>query len=270
MTLALIDGDILLYKAACAAETKVKWPDGEYTFSSDLPRAKSIFDKMLATILKDTKPTDHLVCISDTVNFRKEIAPDYKAHRKVLHKPEHLNEMREYALGTTKAVVLPRLEADDVMGIYATADGAKAFIVTLDKDLAQIPADIYNMDTKKWSRAKYRECDKLFMTQVLTGDETDNFKGCQGTGPAKAAKILTNPRRIQPVEHTLKGGPRKGQTEIRWVVGEPCSMWEAVVDQYLMAGMTLQDALVQARLARILQAEDYINDEIILWGKQYE
>ena len=77
-----------------------------------------------------------------------------------------------------------------------------------------------------------------FYTQVLTGDSTDNYPGCPGIGPKKAADILNK--------------------ELSWT---------SVVNAYLKAGLTEEDALLQARMARILQASDWNSkqQEPILW-----
>jgi hypothetical protein len=41
--------------------------------------------------------------------------------------------------------------------------------------------------------------------------------------------------------------------------------WDTVVEAYEKAGLTEDDALVTARLARILRAEDYDGVNIKLW-----
>lgn len=270
MTLVLIDGDILLYKAAHAVEREITWPDGEVTRQADEHDAAEIFESKLKAILTDVGSDNYIVCLSDKENFRRELLPAYKANRKDLKRPLALKAVRNHVILKHNVAIYPRLEADDVLGILATQSTERAVIVTLDKDLAQIPVDIYNPDTRKWSRAAKRDCERLFYMQVLTGDTIDNYSGCAGIGPSKAAKILSDPRRTLRVEHVLTSGKRKGEVEIRWGEGEPCSMWEAIVDQFLKAGQTKEDALTQARVARILQSSDYQDNEIILWGKQYE
>jgi DNA polymerase-1 len=247
MTLVLIDGDILLYKAACAAEKEMRWPDGVWTLSANEQDGFDILDAQIKRILQELKAEDYVVCLSGDKNFRKELMPDYKANRKELRRPLLLKALREYARNNHNVEEIHNLEADDVMGILATKPEnlGKCVIVTLDKDLSQIPADVYNMDTKKMSKAESREPFKLFMKQVLTGDVIDNFKGCPSVGPVGAEKLLKD-------------------------VYDPDAMWGVVVSAFEKAGLTVHDALQQARVARILQHEDYKDNQIILWGKQYE
>ncbi len=81
------------------------------------------------------------------------------------------------------------------------------------------------------------------MYQTLTGDSTDGYKGCPKVGPVAAARLL------EPL------------------MGEPAGMWIAVLLSFKKAGLTEADALVQARVARILRHTDYdfTNKLPILW-----
>ena len=69
------------------------------------------------------------------------------------------------------------------------------------------------------------------MMQTLTGDSTDGYSGCPGCGPKTAEKILA------PLV--------------------PDDYWKAVVKAYSAAGLSEDEALVQARVARICWASDY-------------
>jgi DNA polymerase-1 len=86
-------------------------------------------------------------------------------------------------------------------------------------------------------------------------------------GLETAAKIIEQGILKVPYEHTLKRGPRKGETEMRYEETETDDLWAAVVSHYEAAGLTEEDALVQARVARILHRSDYDMDkkEPILW-----
>ena len=84
------------------------------------------------------------------------------------------------------------MEADDILSIRAHELGFdNAVIITIDKDLRQIPCWHYNWQ-KKTPPEKVSEDDarRSFYTQLLTGDSIDNIKGCPGIGPAKARTIL--------------------------------------------------------------------------------
>ena len=62
---------------------------------------------------------DSILFFTDSINFRKRIDPAYKGHRN-RKKPcgyrRVINKLKE----EYNVVVMPELEADDAMGIYAT------------------------------------------------------------------------------------------------------------------------------------------------------
>ena len=269
MTLALIDGDILIYKAACAVEQEFRWPDGVWTYHADENKGIRLVKERLGAILEATEARTHLVCFSDAEkNFRKDVYPAYKSNRKDQRKPLILKALRDYCLLNMPTIDYPALEADDVMGILATSPDimGEVIIVTIDKDLNQIPVTIYNPDTQEFSKPEHRDCDRLVLEQTLTGDTVDGYPGCPGVGPVGAQEILDNPHTWVEYEHVFKSGKRKGLVETKWKQGEPCTQWEAIVAAYEKEGLTEADALVQARCAYILQATNYNDDgEIKLW-----
>ena len=130
------------------------------------------------------------------------------------------------------------LEADDTLGILATnGECSRNIIVSVDKDMLTIPCEYYNMDKEVTETVDTKLADYMHLYQTLVGDSTDNYKGCPGVGPKKAADILKIPS------------------------------WSRVVTAFEKAGLTSDDALVQARVARILRANEYNFDtgEVILW-----
>lgn len=247
MTTALIDGDILIYKAACGAEKPIRWPDGVWTYSAAEVTGFSLFESLLEAVLNELKTEDYVVCLSDSeANFRKEIYEPYKATRAKTKKPLLLQILREYVEDNHPVYAQETLEADDLMGILATCGTYKdPVIVTIDKDLEQIPAKIYNPDKQEMSLPEHRDPYRFFMRQVLTGDPVDNFPGCPGIGAKTVDKLFK-------------------------AVNDPDALWGVVVKQYEKKGLTVSDALVQARCAYILQAENYRNNELTMWGTQYE
>ena len=243
----LIDGDILVYKAACGAEKEVKWPDGVWTYAADEQDAIDIFETKLKEITDALDSDTVIICMSDhTANFRKEIYPPYKASRGSSRKPLLLKFMQQYVRDNHECNESPTLEADDIMGILATCGLYEdPVIVTIDKDLAQVPARIYNPDTQEMSLPEMRDPHRFFMQQVLTGDPVDNFPGCPGVGEKTVQKLFKN-------------------------INDNDLLWDVVVAQYEKKGLTKDDALVQARCAYMLQADNYKNGEITMWGTMYE
>lgn len=233
----LLDADILAYRAASVHQRVVDWGDGVTSVATDPP--EEAIETLRRTVREMCKLLDGtpLYCLtSELPNYRKAILPTYKANRSV--KPVLLPALREWMISTGKARVRPHLEGDDVMGILATTrsllKGRPRIIVSIDKDMKTIPGTLYNPGTNDLRKVSVEEADYWHMFQTLTGDTTDNYKGCPGVGPVNAARILD------------EGGGSL------W-----SSVWERVVAEYATKKLTEADALVQARVARILRGTDF-------------
>jgi DNA polymerase-1 len=226
----LVDADILLYQACSAAEEETDWGDDVWSLTTDLKEAKAMFQDRLAAIEERLNSHKVTLCISDKENFRKTVYPNYKSNRKKTRKPLGYPAMVEWARGRYDCITLPGLEADDVLGIFATMppNKAQAIMVSDDKDLRTIPGRLYRPMSDELMTITEAEADYNFLLQTLTGDTTDGYPGLKGYGPKTAEKLL---------------GSRPA--------------WSLVEQAYIKAGQTREDALVQARLARILRWTDW-------------
>lgn len=236
-----IDTDILMYKAASAAETEIDWGDDLWSLYTDLKDAKDAFEAQLARITDKLGVKDYVCCLSDhTDNFRKTVDPTYKSNRKGTRKPVGYVALCEWVENTFKTVRKPRMEADDVLGLMSTKHDCvgKCIMVSDDKDLKTVPGKLYRPTSDEQLIISEADADRFFLTQVLTGDTADGYKGVPGIGPKKAEQIL---------------GSRPS--------------WGSVEQAFIKAGLTRDDAITQARLARILRWSDWDDDkqEIKLW-----
>ena len=237
----LIDADITAYQATASAEMEYEWADDIWTLYSDLKQAKEHFDYLVYKLVEDTDIHDYKLCFSDSANFRKTLYSDYKGNRKG-RKPIGYNELKRWAMEHHPSFSKPTLEADDSLGILATKYPGKIVIATMDKDLLTIPGLVYKIKpdgSASMIKVTPEEADYNFLLQTLTGDTTDNYKGCPGVGPKRAEELFK------------KHG----------------AVWKTVEDAYLKAGLTKEDALLNARIARILRDVDYDfnKEEVILW-----
>jgi DNA polymerase-1 len=130
------------------------------------------------------------------------------------------------------AILMPSLEADDLLGITATTAGNKCIIISEDKDLKTIPCTLYNPRHRMLTEVSEFEADYFFMMQTLTGDTTDGYSGCPSIGPKKAEAALSGCKTIS-------------------------EMWEAVVATYAKAKLSEEVALQQAQVARICRATEF-------------
>lgn len=244
---ALIDADIVLYQLAASNEREVHWGNDLWTLHSDAAEVKENLKSRLKTIKERLEVQDSILCFSSSENFRKEVYADYKGNRRGQRKPLAYSDLKNWCLDNFECKVIPRLEADDVMGIMATKEPGKYIIYSEDKDLKQIPGLLYRQD--KLETITPHQAIEYFFTQVLTGDATDGYPGCPGYGPVTAQKLVGSIKYVDDGNYIQEA-------------------WRAVVAAYVKAGLSEDDALVQARCAKILRATDFDfeTNQPILWN----
>jgi len=226
----LIDGDLFLYKACSAAEFECNVEGDVWYLSTNLQQAKDVWNSILDGIKRELESDDLVIVFSGKDDFRRSLCPNYKGNRKGKRKPMGYPAMVEFIHATygSKAVSMPCLEADDYMGILATTPGSvERIIVSDDKDMKTIPGRLFRLGGL--STISVDEANLSWLMQTLIGDATDGYKGCPGVGEVKATTIL----------------------------GKPGNPWENVRQAFLKAGLTEEDAILQARLARILKYDDW-------------
>ena len=245
-TIILIDGDILLYQICAAAEQPFYWGDDLWTLHADEREVREQIDNEVTSLKDELKADKVIIALSGETNWRKIVLPTYKANRKGTRKPVVYKAAKEYVRSVYTVAEYSNVEADDVLGIYATDRKIKGkkIIVSADKDLKTIPGYLYNPDKSELGIQEItnEQADWNHMYQTLVGDTADGYTGCPGIGPKTAEKVLGN----------VRGG----------------NLWEAVTAAYSDAGLGESEALVQARVARILRHGEYdISSNIVhLWS----
>ncbi|UGA46824.1 hypothetical protein HU230_0012575 [Bradyrhizobium quebecense] len=266
----LIDGDQFLFTACIAVEQEVRWDDQNHVLYSNAVEARRNLDGMLERIFTRFNTKEHVLCFTAGTNFRFGIDSTYKNNRAGQRKPLCYAQLREDVEASYRCTAMDTLEADDVMGILATRPqpGVQAIIVSQDKDMKTIPTTIW--DGKDVVVQTEADADRFHMYQTLIGDTADGYPGCPGIGDVAATALLDAPSTWVAYEHTMKSGARKGEVETRYKTEPTDSVWKAVVSCYERAGLTEEDALRQARLARILRWSDWdsVNKKPLLWSPQ--
>ena len=236
----LIDGDMLLYSAAQASEFSTDWDEQNFFLTGNLEEAKALVTERLDQYQNRFTSGKTIIALSDPVdNFRKEVDPTYKLARQKNRKPIVYWPLAAWLKDTYMTITRPRLEADDVMGILATSPKTVLpIIISDDKDLLTIPGKLWRGG--ELHETSPEDADFKWLFQTLTGDATDGYSGCPGVGPVSASKLLK------------KHGAH----------------FTVVVAAYTKAGLTYEDALRNARLARILRYEDWDaeSQSVKLWS----
>ncbi len=244
----LVDGDLLAYKITSSLEEPIDWGNDVWTLHSDLKKGKQLFLQSIAYYLDLTKSKDAIICWSDKNNFRKKIDSEYKSFRKKIRKPVCYQPLRKWIEDTHHCISYPNLEADDVIGINATGEHKdNCVIISGDKDMRTIPAWQVCIIDDQIEIVNKNLADYNFCTQVLTGDQTDGYKGCVGVGAVKASRVLLDKKDLT-------------------------NCWEAVIREYTRCKYNINDVYHQARLARILRdgEYDFQTNQPKLWSYSYE
>jgi 5'-3' exonuclease len=234
---ALIDGDIVVYRSAFAAEHTIYTLHD--THGSDDPSKATVIGKFesakaykeyvadneltsyavsrerevepvenvlysikhtIKSICKELNTKDYAVYLSKGECYRHKMASlsKYKGNRDDTPRPVHYAAAREYLLKYFDAEVFESIEADDALALYQTEDTC---ICSIDKDLLQIEGRHYNWVKGEKSLVKPRAALCRLWEQVLTGDGTDNIPGIKGMGPATAKKLIAKCKGALEMEH---------------------------------------------------------------------
>ena len=233
----LIDADYIVYKCCAACETEIDYGDDVIVVTSKFSEALAAVERDLYNIANDLGCfDDSILFFSDSSNFRKSLDPNYKGHRN-RKKPCGYKRVIKALQKTFPVIIIPTLEADDALGIYATKEEGH-IICSPDKDMRQIPGQLYDFNDGVIEITK-EEGDRWHLIQTMAGDQTDGYSGVPGIGIKRADALLE--------QHG--------------------SNWQTVVDAFAEKDLDEDVALLNARLAKILQAEnyDFLNEQIKHW-----
>ena len=185
MTTTLVDADIVCYRNAASCEKRDQPVD-------PIEVAIARTDEMMHRILHETSATNYHCFLTGSDNHRYAYNPEYKANRKDVPKPKHLQQLREYLVTNWNATVEDGQEADDALGIYQCRED-NTVIASIDKDLLMIPGNHYNFVTGVSRAIDSTTAIRHFYWQLLMGDRTDNIFGFDGLARQKI------PNKLQPI-----------------------------------------------------------------------
>lgn len=284
----LLDGDYLLFSAMSASEEEVDWGDDIWSLQCDHNKARSILRATIKGIrerLKEFHDAELVMVFSTTNgadNWRKKVLETYKANRKGKRKPvgypvlleELLNNEGDW--GFYRTFRWEGLEGDDVIGILAThpeyLDVDEAIPVSCDKDFNTIPGRFYWLTQNKVVNNTLADANLWHMYQTIKGDTTDGYGGIPGVGEKVGdmdlLEWLKDPCYFYQATKVMKSGPRKGEEVPYWTSCTPAeyvelfrdippTKWECVASLARKQGMSEEDLIVQAQVARILRKDDF-------------
>jgi DNA polymerase-1 len=237
----LIDADYLAYKTCASCEDETDFGNDVIVVTSKFSEVLDRFQSELNSIVECLGGMDDVILFfSSPTNFRKKIYPDYKGHRN-RKKPCGYKRLLNWCGDNYTTIMVDDLEADDALGVFAT-DPIEAeaghILCSPDKDMRQIPGRLFDL-TNPVTEITKEMGDQWHLIQTMSGDQTDGYAGVPGIGIKRAVALFE----------------KKGWT---------C---DTVVETFEEKGLTGDDALLNARLAKILQYENFDRDANapILW-----
>ena len=139
----LIDADYIVYKSCAAAETEIDFGEDLIVVTSNFSDVMKNIQRELDKIKKEFFDSTLILFFSHHTNFRKKLYPDYKGHRNRKKPCGYKRAIKALEL-KYEVIIMEELEADDALGIYATANPGNV-IVSPDKDMRQIPGKLYDL-----------------------------------------------------------------------------------------------------------------------------
>ena len=182
------------------------------------------------------------MCFTSYPTFRHEIFPDYKINRIGKLKPLALKNTINKVKERYECITYPNLEGDDVLGLLATNGRYdNPIIVSVDKDMRTIPCKL--LAAEEIEHITEKKANRHWFEMSMAGDAGDGILGIKGMGMVTASKTLAD------TPDTVE------------------DLWDKVSKTYIKKGHTLADAILNARLTRILREGDYNyqTGEVNLW-----
>ena len=190
------------------------------------------FTNSLLDVIKRERPDYLAVCFDKGGSAaRNEVFPEYKANRDAT--PDAIKIAIPHIMSILEAMHIPIMvkegfEADDVIGTLAKKaekEGYKTFMVTPDKDFAQLVSEnifmyrpVFGGGYETWGipevQKKFEVEDPLQVIDYLgmMGDSSDNIPGLPGVGDKTAKKFIAAYGSMEGLlenTHELKGKMRE-------------------------------------------------------------
>jgi len=227
----LIDADVLAFEASVIAEESIEWKEEMWTVHADMALAKARIVNRVEQFKEKLQADDIVMALTDRANYRRILNPDYKSNRSKSRLPIILKQVKKWIIEEMDGQLWPNLEADDVISILATDKkmDEETIIVSIDKDFKSVPGIYYDFNKDETHHVSQEDADRYHLIQTLTGDATDGYSGVPKVGAVTAKRLLD----------------KEGYD------------WDVVKKCYEDVGMTENDALMNAWMARLLQADNY-------------
>lgn len=228
----LIDGDLVAFRCASTAEHEEEWVS--------VARAKQFIHKLV----HETDVSTYEIWFSGKDNFRYVIFPEYKANRIGAYRPKWEAVTKKALADEMGASWYDGAEADDILAIRQTELGDNSIIISIDKDMKQVPGWHYSWELTR-HEVVTRQAERVyvtpeegfrnFYTQLIIGDASDGIPGCPGKGK-KAATILNDLHSEQEMFKEVRALYDCDEAmllmgQVLWLQRKPGDIWKGYFDE---------------------------------------
>lgn len=233
----LIDAELYLYQAACAASYEVEWDRDTWTYMVWTDEAKAIVMNLIRRAQEIATCHRPVLVFGERAHFRYEVYPQYKSHRLKYLRPPGLKALRQQLQQHHCWAQVAGVEGDDALGLLAKEGDV---ILSQDKDLMTVPGFLIREEGDGSDKAlvmreiTQKQATLNFYRQAASGDAADGYPGIPKVGPVGAGRLF----------------PEECYT------GHELDLWDALVAAYAKAGQGPDQALAMARCAYILHREE--------------
>lgn len=235
-TQLLIDADGFIFSTSIALQEPHPFdPDGDPI--CDVDKAITVLAGRYEELKRKFNADEMLMflsCHREDGHRRTMVDETYKANRNDKKSPVALKALREYTEKNYKVIQEPNLEADDLIGIYATEPQKEwdRIIISFDKDVTGLPGKTYNPRRDESRKVTKATSLKFFLFQMLMGDSADGYKGFKRVGKVKAQKFVNGLKAL-------------------------ANPWDEILELGASCGHDEEYVLKQAQMAYILRHGDY-------------
>ena len=218
--LVILDGHAIIFRAYYAMREPLTVKS-----TGEVVSAVYGFANTLLAVLDDLQPTHIALAldVDDGTTFRRELDPNYKAHRDAMPEdmPPQIERCRQVASAFGLPIFeAPGYEADDVLATLAdqaAGQGVETWIATLDSDLVQLvrdgvsiymfrpfQRDVVRYDSDERVRDRYGvDPIQIIDYKAIVGDKSDNIPGVKGLGDKGAVKLLNTWSSLEEIYDNL-------------------------------------------------------------------
>ena len=192
--IGLIDGDVLLHATLWGVKD-LAYFNNKLAFNLDEWSLRAFADSYVIALGGSYNYRDDLYEL-----YKKSASRESQRHNRV----DFFAEAKESIAGLEQTSITEGIEADDLIGHWVSQLGNNSVVITVDKDLNQLPGLKYDPNKERYYNVSADEAKVFFNKQMVIGDAIDNIPGIPNMGPVKFRALADDFDLIELYKEKLK------------------------------------------------------------------